>query len=528
MSAVARRLTTIAVVAAIVAALVAATALPLRRERAHRRAGSAAAGERDGGALLTDVSAASADIATRVKASVVYITARIAPDVETTLAEHALDVPPELLPMLPRLPGFPGVYGSPRPPQGALTSAGSGVIVSADGYVLTNRHVVDRARSVTVRLLDRRELPARVVGADAATDLAVLKIDAPGLVPATLGNSDRTRVGDWVFAVGNPLGEALTFSVTSGIVSAKGRVLDLPNSSPEGIQDFIQTDAAINPGSSGGPLIDARGAVVGVTTALASPTGSYAGYGFAVPINLARAVMWQLTVQGRVERAVLDVRVRDAGSEDATYVGLPEIRGVLVQDVDRAAPAARAGLRAGDVILAVDGQPVDRVAQLQEAITFRRPGSVVSLQVARKDAQRAVIAVALQRAPDDSPDARSLAAPVHAAPTGAPPSLLGVRVLPTGAEAVRALRLPPDVRGLVVVGVADDTPAAGRLASPDDGGPDVILSVEMQAVLTPGALRDALRRAGPGAVVTLALYDVPSHARRVERVRLAGDAGASP
>ena len=173
-------------------------------------------------------------------------------------------------------------------------SAGSGFIVSKDGYILTNDHVVDGSDQVTVRLLDRREFKAKVVGTDPGTDLAVLKIDADNLTPAPLGDSDASRVGEWVLAVGNPLGENLTFTVTSGIISAKGRTLALPNTSDRSIQDFIQTDAAINPGNSGGPLVSVSGEVIGVNSAIASQTGFYSGYGFAIPINLARRVMDQI------------------------------------------------------------------------------------------------------------------------------------------------------------------------------------------------------------------------------------------
>ena len=169
--------------------------------------------------------------------------------------------------------------------------------------MLTNNHVVDGATKVTVRLLDRREFPARVVGTDPATDVAVLKVDASGLTPAPFGDSDASRVGEWVLAVGNPLGENLTFTVTQGIISAKGRALNLPGRSQSSIQDFIQTDAAINPGNSGGPLVNVRGEVIGINSAIASPTGTSAGYGFAVPINLARAVMEQIRTNGHVERA---------------------------------------------------------------------------------------------------------------------------------------------------------------------------------------------------------------------------------
>jgi serine protease Do len=253
-------------------------------------------------AQLQSLSDALATVAARVRPSVVYITARQAPRAGAQRNQRGAPVMPGLPPELRRvfeMPGGPDGEGRPRSGR----SSGSGFIVSADGYVLTNSHVVDSSTQVTVRLLDRREFPARVVGTDPNTDVAVLKIEATGLTAAPLGNSDNARVGEWVLAVGNPLGENLTFTVTQGIISAKGRSLNLPNRSQSSIQDFIQTDAAINPGNSGGPLINVRGEVIGINSAIASPTGLSAGYGFAVPINLANAVMGQIRTNGRVSVA---------------------------------------------------------------------------------------------------------------------------------------------------------------------------------------------------------------------------------
>ena len=347
---------------------------------------------------LGDLSEAFATVAARVKPSVVYITAR--QSAQPVRARQMPQLPPEFREFF----GFPGFPRGGEPGAAPRAEAsGSGFIISSDGYILTNAHVVDGAERVTVRLLDRREFEAKVVGADPGTDVAVLKVEATGLTPAKLGDSDAARVGEWVLAVGNPLGENLTFTVTSGIISAKGRALNLPNSSASSIQDYIQTDAAINPGNSGGPLVNIRGEVIGINTAIASPTGSYAGYGFAVPIDLARQVKDQLVANGHVERAALGIMVRDASPADADSVGLPAARGVVVQDFGEDSPAREAGLRPGDVIVAVDGEPVDYVGQLQERIAFREPGSVVALEVARRDGARATVRVELraERAPAD-------------------------------------------------------------------------------------------------------------------------------
>src|SRR5437016_13834468 len=226
-------------------------------------------------------------VAEHVKPSVVFIRSQ-----HVELADDNQRLPPGFQDV------FPNLRRRPQVEQGS----GSGCIVSADGYILTNNHVVAGADKVTVRLYDKREFTAKVVGTDPNTDVAVIKIDARSLPTVRFGNSDSTRVGEWALAIGNPLGEAFTFTVTAGIISAKGRVLAGLEQTPNAIQDFIQTDAATNPGNSGGPLVNTRGQVIGINSAIASGTGFYIGYGFAIPINLARTVMDQLMRTGHVER----------------------------------------------------------------------------------------------------------------------------------------------------------------------------------------------------------------------------------
>ncbi|HKG95800.1 MAG TPA: trypsin-like peptidase domain-containing protein [Gemmatimonadaceae bacterium] len=477
-------------------------------------------------ATLDQFNDAFASTAAAVKPSVVYITATLGARPANARRRPRRQPLPQLPPELREFFDFPGLPpGGDRPPAEPRggRAAGSGFIVSPDGYILTNSHVVDGASRVTVRLLDRREFQARVVGTDPNTDVAVLKVDAAGLAAARLGNSDAARVGEWVLAVGNPLGEQLTFTVTQGIISAKGRALDLPNSSASSIQDFIQTDAAINPGNSGGPLVNVRGEVIGINSAIASPTGYNAGYGFAVPIDLARAVMDQILKTGRVERAALGISVQDAGANDAEYVGLPGARGVLVEDFgDDRSPAKRAGLLPGDVIIAVDGQPVDYVGQLQERIAFRKPGDTVSLGIARKGGARATIRVPLERIAGDSPSASAASSTPDDfdGADGASVSPLGIHVAPLDPRAVEQLELPEGARGLVVTDVDEDGPAAGRLAATGSGGPDVIVEVEGAPVRTLADLRAAIGRVGKGGVVTLRVYNALSKSRRVERVRL--------
>ncbi|HVE80482.1 MAG TPA: trypsin-like peptidase domain-containing protein, partial [Gemmatimonadaceae bacterium] len=280
-----------------------------------------------------------------------------------------------------RAPGAAGLQG--RVAEGS----GSGFIVSPDGYILTNNHVVAGARVVTVTLLDKRELEARVVGTDPSTDVALIKVQGERLPAVAFGDDARLRVGQWVLAIGNPLG--LDFTVTAGIVSAKGRSVPGLLQSSFAITDFIQTDAAINPGNSGGPLVNIRGEVVGMNSAILSPTGVNAGAGFAIPISLARDVMEDLIEYGEVRRAVLGIALNEVTADVAERLGLPAIAGALVTGFPaESSPAYRAGLRPGDVIVGLDGRPVDRVTTLQRIIRDREPGAVVAVEFLRGGARR--------------------------------------------------------------------------------------------------------------------------------------------
>ena len=459
--------------------------------------------------ILTELSDAFSAVSEQVRPSVVFIKSQ-----RTERAAHP--IPPGMEQFFRNAPKRPEVE----------RGSGSGFIVSADGYILTNNHVVEGAEKVTVRLFDRREFTAKVIGTDPLTDVAVVKIEAPRLSPASMGNSDNTRIGDWVLAVGNPLGDEFTFTVTSGIISGKGRRLPGLQRSRASIGDFIQTDAAINPGNSGGPLINVRGEVVGINSAIASETGYNAGYGFAIPINLVRQVMNQLVATGHVQRAALGIEVKDATENDAAYVGLKEIRGVVVGGFPEGgkSPAQRAGLEAGDVIVTIDGQQVNYVAQLQQLVGFKRPGESVKVEVARKGGLRKTFTVALTEQKADTDEAAPEESEKQDSVQDDAISFeeLGVSVQPLNTAMARDLELTADQRGLLVSEVDPNGPAYQQLFAPDEGGPDIIMAVEGQPVRTENELRAALRSAGKGAVVTLKVYNASPRGRvtRIERIRL--------
>lgn len=291
-----------------------------------------------------------------------------------------------------------------QPREQKQRGLGSGVIISADGYILTNNHVIEDVDELQVKLIDGTEYKAEIIGTDASTEIGLIKIDAKDLPVAVLGNSDKTQIGEWVMAIGNPL--ELTSTVTAGIVSALHRQIDI-NRSKDGtsaIENFIQTDAAINPGNSGGALINLNGEVIGINTAIASRTNYYMGYGFAVPINIAKSVIDDLKKYGEVKRGYLGVYIAAVDPVTAKGVGLDKPRGVFITSVMDESAAAKAGIKEGDVVLSVNGKEVNQPNELQAVVGTHNPGETIKLKIWRDEAEKH-ISVTLKGRDNDKTDA---------------------------------------------------------------------------------------------------------------------------
>ncbi len=318
---------------------------------------------------LTDVPSADfVSVAEMATPAVVHIT--------TTIARQTSNQPQFFDPF--------GFFDNPLMPQQPQQATGSGVIITEDGYIATNNHVVENAEKVEVTLDDKRSYVAEVVGTDPETDLALLKIEDEGMAFLKFGNSDELKVGEWVVAVGNPFN--LTSTVTAGIVSAKGRNINLlrQKGGEYAIENFIQTDAAVNPGNSGGALVNTSGQLIGINTAIASRTGSYSGYSFAIPINLAKKILDDLLKYGEVKRALLGVRIQDITQELAEEKGLSELKGVYIPQVIEGGAGDKGGLKEGDVVLSINGEEVNKSSELQEQISKYYPGDKVNVKVSRE------------------------------------------------------------------------------------------------------------------------------------------------
>lgn len=392
---------------------------------------------------------------------------------------------------------------------------GSGFIVSEDGYVLTNNHVVAIADQIEVGLSDGRSFPAELVGRDPTTDVALLKIEGEDLPTVNLGNSDAAKVGELVMAIGNPgteFASALPFTVTTGIISGKGRSLGIIQRAAGGseyaIEDLIQTDAVINPGNSGGPLVNYRGEVIGINTAIASVTGYYQGYGFAIPITLASDVMEDLIEYGRVRRAALYVSVTPVSRADAIAYDLPNPWGAVVQGFPEDSPARKAGIERNDVIVAVDGKPIRRVGQLQSVIASYEPGDRVEVTVVRYG-ERHTVEVRLAEADVPQPESPTVA-------SERPSNLLiglQVRNLTPELAEQAGFESSEDLEGVVVTDVVRFGPAAMAGL----GRRWVIREVNGERIRNVDDFDSALAEVKRGDVVSIDAVIVDADGDRVER-----------
>ena len=372
---------------------------------------------------------------------------------------------------------------------------GSGFVFDPRGYIMTNNHVVANAERVLVTFVDGREYVAEVIGSDPNTDVGVIKIEPRNgerFTPAPFGSSDQTHVGDWVIAIGNPL--SLQFSVTAGIVSAKGRnlgILDREAQSGTALESFIQTDAAINPGNSGGPLIDLRGRVVGINSAIESPTGYFAGAGFAIPIDLARKVAGDIIEYGHVRRPRLGVEVRGVSAADAEMFRLPSVAGAVMAAVTPNQPADRAGIQMGDVVVGLNGNPIRTQAQFMEELARLRPGQRASLDIIRYG-ERLQKTVTLGEFENES-------RPVAARPSR-PRSeeLLGFSAVQLTPQIAQQLGVSSRTNGVIVHEVDSFSPAAGIVFPGDQ-----ILRVNGRDVTTVQEVERLASGLRPGQVVSL-------------------------
>lgn len=360
------------------------------------------------------------------------------------------------------------LFGMGRPPQQEAASQGSGVVVSSDGHILTNFHVIDGAAAVTVTLSDGRRLPAELLGADQMSDIAVLKINAVNLRPLAFGDSEKVRVGQVVFAVGNPFG--LQETVTMGIISARERLF-----SSEAVNEFFQTDAPINPGNSGGPLVNIRGEIVGINRFIFSQSGGSQGIGFAIPSNAARRVLEQILEHGRVLRPYLGVVLQPIDDALASQLGLPDARGALVEAVLAGSPAAQAGLQRGDVIRKFDGRDIRDFNDLRKRVAEAKVDSEVRLEIVRDGKNMVIPAVIVEQRQGraallSAPPAGGLVPqplPPASAPGTSRNALAGVSVVEISPALAQRYRLPENIEGVAVHSVAPDSAAAGVLQPGD-------------------------------------------------------------
>jgi serine protease Do len=380
---------------------------------------------------------------------------------------------------------FSDLFRLPKPGAGKSNGRqevhhglGSGVITSADGYILTNNHVISRADTIWVRLSDNRKLPAEVVGTDPRSDIAVIKVKAGGLKPIAFGDSDRLRVAEWVIAIGSPLRENLAHTVTQGIVSAKGRA----NVGLADYEDFIQTDAAINLGNSGGALVNINGELIGINTAIASHAGGFEGIGFAIPSNMARKVFTALVKSGKVARGYLGVSLQNIDENIARGLKMNAPEGVLVSGVIEGSPAEKAGLKSGDVILEFNGRKVSEAVELRKSIADLSPGSIAEVRINRDGAPLALKA-----------HLEELSVQTASVTTGQVPEVsnkvLGFAAAPLDAQTAERFNKKPRSSRVIVTAVKESSRAYQAGIRPGD----IILSVDKKPITSYAMFNDLVK-----------------------------------
>lgn len=415
------------------------------------------------------------------------VVARSAPAVVTIRSERRVRAPRQH-PFFHDFFGIPFGSAPPMPREQIQRGLGSGVIVTSDGYILTNHHVVDGAEEIKVELSNKQAFDAKVVGSDPPSDLAVLKIDSSDLLVLSPGDSDQVRVGDVVLALGNPLGIGQT--VTAGIISAKGRSTGLSDGS---FEDFLQTDAPINQGNSGGALVNTNGELVGINSQIISPTGGNIGIGFAIPSNMARSVMDQLIKSGTVRRGQLGVTIQPVTSDIAASLGLTVPRGVLVNSVRQDSAADRAGVRQGDVLVAFNGEPVEDGNSLRNRIATSAPGTEVTLTVLREGKEQQLRATL-----DDAPSDQGASGP-QSREGDVVGGRLGLTVQPMTPDIASQLGIDRNTQGLVVTRVDPASPAAESGIQQGD----VITEANRQAVRSAENLRSVIEQGNDRPVLLL-------------------------
>lgn len=433
------------------------------------------------------------------RASYADVVDRAAPAVLKVNSQRKANAPQMQNPLFDFRDFFPGNPQTPQQPQPAPRApvergVGSGVIVSQDGTILTNNHVIEGAEKITVELNDTRTFDAKVVGTDPLSDLAVLKIESNGLPYLNLGDSDRVRVGDIVLAIGNPLGIGQT--VTSGIISAKGRRTGLSDGS---FEDFLQTDAPINRGNSGGALINLNGELIGINSQILSPSGGNIGIGFSIPSNMAKSVMEQLVANGKVRRGQLGVGIQRIDEGMKEQFGLKDTKGVFINQVRPGSAAEKAGLKRDDVIIAFNGEKVEDTNILRNRVAGTTPGTEVTLTILR-DGKEEQIKVTLdelkpegQRQNPDQPNSQN---PPNESPGS---GKLGLDLQPLTPELARRLQVPAEAKGMVVTDVDGSSSAAEQGIQRGD----VIQSINRQPVETFDDVTAALEKSGDRPIVLL-------------------------